>query len=659
MSDLIRGGQVTFHKFRMLMQVNKVLWRLAVILVITSIGYSYYKNISPKEWEVGFAWIKKDFIKNVKDENYKITYKNKYNHLRTVKIKDFEKDPYVLGTIDKFETVLYKGIVTASIMLGIIIGGLLLFFLIKGKRIKLSNKIRGIFLNNDLKKQITKHNKKISSYKPFTFADFAYPITGRKNSWSSGEQSHTLVLGATGAGKTKIIQDLVYQLHKRSQKAIIIDTKGDYISHFYREKKGDIILNPFDKRGRNWSLFNETTPLKGFSTIAKSMLPRESKSDPIWVEAARVVFAEVASLYANENISLSEFADKILKTDFKKLAKILEKTSASKIINEEIEKASLSVLMVLATYLRPLRLYKSIEDCFSITKWVHDHTQNNFLFISSKADVKQDINPIITSQVDIAVTALCSLKEESNIPKVWFILDELPYFNQSIPSLSDGLAMSRSFGGCFILGTQDMSQLSKIYSNETAMSIANNCKTKVFMNVEGKEAAAWCSAALGDGEMEEWHEGLSYGAHEMRDGIQVNRNRILRPLTLASEMMMLKAGEGFIKFSGFEPSKFRFNDIYLKKIAPAFDENLELNEIFNNEWHEGQERRKKIENKNDETYLQEDQDMLNQSENGIDKKIKIEQETQETEVIEIIQNNKEEVTTGLKINTKEPIINLV
>ena len=418
---------------------------------------------------------------------------------------------------------------------------------------------------------------------------------GRKESWSAGEQAHAMLIGSTGAGKTKIIQNLVYQLHQRNQKAIIVDVKGDYIEHFYREIRGDIILNPLDKRGRNWSIFKETNPLKGFATIAKSLLPKESKSDPIWIDAARNVFAELANLYVSENLSMAEFADKLLKTDLKLLNKLLDKTGAARIVNPDIEKAALSVLMVLSTYLKPLKLYQSNKDIFSITNWINDESQNNFLFISSRADVKEDINPLITTQVDIAVNALRSLKEQSNIPKIWFILDEIPYFDQPIPSLKDGLAMARSYGGCFVLGTQDINSLSKIYSEETARSIANNCKTKIYMNIAGKETAAWCSGSLGEGETEEWHEGLSYGAHEMRDGIQVNRNKVIRSVVLPSELMMLKAGEGFIQFAGFKPAKFKFDDFVFKKISSAYVENNDLLKLFATELEIGEKRRKEIE----------------------------------------------------------------
>lgn len=597
MSDFIRGGQVTFHKFRMLMQVSKVMARISLLLIILSIGYTYYKHINRNEWRIAAYLIKKEFLLLIGKDKARITYSNQYGIDKTVTIVEFSKEPYVVKTYEKFNIVFYRSLVITSIMLATIIGGLLIFFWFKGVDIKSTQKLRGVFLLTaaELKRKLKVHNRKFKRYVSFKIVGFSYPITGRAESWTSGEQSHTLILGSTGAGKTKIIQQLVYQLHKRNQKAIIVDIKGDYIKTFYRKSKGDIILNPLDIRGKNWSIFKETTELKGFAGIAKSLLPQSSKSDPIWSEAARGVFCEMANLYWSSNMPLNEFADKILKTDLNTLAKLLEKTPASKIINTEIEKAALSVLMVLATYLRPLKLYRSSEECFSITDWVNDSSQNNFLFVSSRADVKEDLNPIITTQVDIAINALRSLKEESNKPKIWFILDELAYFDQGIPSLKEGLATVRSYGGCFVLGAQDMSSLAKIYSDKTAEGIANNCRTKVFMNMEGKESAQWCSNALGDGEIDEWHEGLSYGSHEMRDGINVNRSRTVKRLVLPSEFSMLKAGEGYIKFAGFEPARFIAEDVSFKTIASGFEENAELYLLFKQEIEKAEQRRKKIE----------------------------------------------------------------
>ena len=352
MSDLIRGGQVTFHKFRMLAQVVKVLIKLSLVLLFCSIIYCFWKNVTANEWKVGMAWVKAELLNDSKSDK-SVTYPDKYGYERTVRIQYIADDPYVLAVLAKFNRIFNNAMITATIMEVMVIGGVILFFYFRGRNIKQSKNIRGIFAltEKELKSHITLHNKAFRGYTPFNIADFSYPINGRPESWTSGEQSHTLLIGSTGSGKTTVIKNLINQLRDKNQKAIIIDIKGDLIENFYSKEKGDIILNPLDKRGRNWSIFNETNALKGFATIAKSLLPRESKSDPVWTDAARGVVSELAGLYKSENLSMSDFADKILKSDLSALAQILQKSSASKIINEDIEKAALSVLMVLSTYL--------------------------------------------------------------------------------------------------------------------------------------------------------------------------------------------------------------------------------------------------------------------------------------------------------------------
>ena len=254
--------------------------------------------------------------------------------------------------------------------------------------------------------------------------------------------------------------------------------------------------------------------------------------------------AKVAAYFDLFRTALKEDEELDANAPLTTLASLLTKTPAAKLVNVDIEKAALSVLMVLSTYLRPLKLYRQLQERFSITDWVQDNTQNNFLFIATCAEAKGDLNPLVCTQVDIAVTALKSLKEESNSPKVWFILDEVSYFEQAIPNLKDGLTTARSYGGCFVLGTQDISSLKHIYSRQEAETIVNNCRTKIFMNIEGYETAAWASESLGEGEMEEWHESLPYEAHEMRDGMQVNKSRSMRRVVIPTEFSLLKAGEG-------------------------------------------------------------------------------------------------------------------
>jgi len=185
---------------------------------------------------------------------------------------------------------------------------------------------------------------------------------------------------------------------------------------------------------------------------------------------------------------------------------------------------------------------------------------------------------MVSTQIDIAINAMRSLSRSSNVPHIWFILDELTYFDNPIPSLIDGITTARSYGGCFVLGVQDMSALSKIYSKERSESIANNCNTKVFMKISGAETADWCSENIGKGEIEEWDEGISYGASEMRDGVNMQKSKKMKSAVLPSELTLMKTGEGILKFSGYKPArtKTRKRTQYIFPNNEPYIENTEL-----------------------------------------------------------------------------------
>ena len=55
--------------------------------------------------------------------------------------------------------------------------------------------------------------------------------------------------------------------------------------------------------------------------------------------------------------------------------------------------------------------------------------------------------------------------EQDDKRRIWVVLDELPTLHQ-VPSLQPGLAESRQFGGCFVLGIQVISALRDLYGQE-------------------------------------------------------------------------------------------------------------------------------------------------------------------------------------------------
>ena len=80
---------------------------------------------------------------------------------------------------------------------------------------------------------------------------------------------------------------------------------------------------------------------------------------------------------------------------------------------------------------------------------------------------------MISTWLEIAVNALLSLPRKDG-RRTWVILDELPTLHQ-LPSLRPGLAESRQFGGCFVLGVPVFSALHDLYGRDGAETISGLC----------------------------------------------------------------------------------------------------------------------------------------------------------------------------------------
>ncbi|MYI69954.1 MAG: type IV secretion system DNA-binding domain-containing protein, partial [Boseongicola sp. SB0673_bin_14] len=154
--------------------------------------------------------------------------------------------------------------------------------------------------------------------------------------------------------------------------------------------------------------------------------------------------------------------------------------------------------------------------------------------------------------------------------RIWVILDELPTLHQ-VPSLQPGLAESRQFGGCFVLGVQVASALRDLYGRNGAETISGLCGTRVVLAAPDRDTAQWSADSLGRSEVEEVAEGFSYGANTIRDGVSLTPRRELRALALPSEIMRLKNLSGYLKFPGpFPVASIRLKHVKRPAAAARF-----------------------------------------------------------------------------------------
>lgn len=312
--------------------------------------------------------------------------------------------------------------------------------------------------------------------------------------------------------------------------------------------------------------------------MAKALIPEQKGMvDPFWVLAARILFSKIAEGLRREGRpSNARLVSQLLKIDLTDMAALLKNTAAQAIIDEKSPKTALSVRAVMTAYLACLEHLPDEQDAqsFSIREWIEDDGRDGFMFLTSRGDMHESVKGLITCWLEIAVNTLLSL-EQSRERKIWIILDEVPSL-YNIPSLHPGMAESRQFGGCFVLGLQVWSAMRDIYGTNGAETLSGLARTRVVLSTPDKATADWCSQALGNAEATELHETLSYGAHEMRDGVSLAARNELRPIVLPTEIMGLPDLTGYLRLpQGFPVTRFTVKAKARQETSRAFVERPE------------------------------------------------------------------------------------
>lgn len=423
-----------------------------------------------------------------------------------------------------------------------------IFWIVSGKKKRATKILSGYTLSSPKELQLLVEKKGASRYK---IANIPLP--------KGAEFQHMMITGTTGSGKSNAITHLIQQIRKQGDQAIIVDTTGSIFAKFFDEKT-DIILNPLDQRSASWDLWKEILSPQLCDEIASSFIP-ENPYDSFWNSSAKQVFSECLKiLIQQKKTSYQALLNLTLKMPLKDMFMHLQGTSVASFMDPSLEKTSLSIRATLSLYLRVFELFEDQNEGFSIIPFL-EKNHDDWLFLSCLPDQRELLKPLFSTWIALVIKGLMR-REENRDKKTWLIIDELASL-QKIPSLLLGLAEVRKYGGCFVLGFQDLSQLEEIYGNATSKTLSNLTGTKVLFRSVDTHIAERISKYLGDQEKMESSESISFGAHQMRDGVNLSDQKNIKPVVRASDIMMLEDLEAYLKLPGnFPISKVKFE--YLK-----------------------------------------------------------------------------------------------
>ena len=595
MKNIIRGGQTSVHSFRMSAQLVITLIKISLfIIILGNLLYVFNKFDLQNLKEILIYFLAKLSVL-VGADNFQFNFTGRFGDIYHLKAYVIVENPQLIALKDDFFSAVLYGFGIWSTSTIFVIVGLIALFNFRGRKLAKEKFIRGgkIVSRRKLKKIIHKANlleagNSFGNYlnslfkSSYSLAKIPFP--------KDAEFLHTVILGSTGTGKTSAILDLLDQIRRQGDRAIIYDKMGSYTQTYYDADK-DIILNPLDARSKSWSFFREIRKESDYDYIASAFIPeKKDSSGPFWTDSARRVFAVFAKKIKEEKgeVTNKEFGDVLLKSNYKLLAHFLEGTEASSLISAESEKTSLSILAILAAYISSIKyLHDDPKEDFSIRNWIEsDVNDQGFLFISSKGDQHESLKPLISTWLDIAVKSLLSTEQNQHDGqdprRIWIILDEVGSL-QALPSLLDGLAQSRQFGGAFVISLHSISQLKAIYGRDTTDTITSLCRNKLFFAGADEETSDFCSQNLGNQEIEEVKEGISYGVSEIRDGVNLNTHKSIKKLVIASQIMFMKKLQAYIKFAGnFPIARVSFKIQKRQRMSQKFIERVVPEELLEN-----------------------------------------------------------------------------
>lgn len=373
------------------------------------------------------------------------------------------------------------------------------------------------------------------------------------------ETSHGLIIGCSGSGKTNVFSWMLDGLRSNNLKAIIHDTKGDYISKFYSD--GDFILNPLDERCVKWNIWNDITRHSDFVTIANTLIPENTKGDPFFYLTPRRILVDILQYLWDTEQTTNKAIWDIVNQPMQELGKKLQENglSAGNDLLGNQETAS-NIMSTVVNACQVFRYMQDMDGDFSIHDYINNST--SWMFLSNKQEIKELVKPILALFCDFVTNYLLSLPDDRK-RRVFFMLDE---FNSmaKMSSIISLLTLARSKGGAVYIGTQDFGEIDSNYGENIRNTIINNCSNTFVLRLNDPVTADYFSQKIGE---MEWMDTVYSESESTSTTAGViptttvtkgkSDSRRIDRVVLPSELLNLPNLDGYVIISGLGITKTR------------------------------------------------------------------------------------------------------
>ena len=374
------------------------------------------------------------------------------------------------------------------------------------------------------------------------------------------EAQHMQIIADTGGGKTVILLQILRQIKHRGDSAIVYDPARDFVRRFYEPKRGDVILNPLDKRCPYWGPSEELRRRSEAKALAVSLFqPPQDRRGEFFIESPQKIFAFLMA-YGPTPEELVKWM-----SDPQEIDRRLKGTEHAHLISPTAHEQRSGVLGSLGLVADSLRLLPKKGEGngeWSAREWAE--TRQGWIFITSLPTEREALKPLHSLWIDLLVLRLLNEPKEGQ-KRVWFVIDELASL-QKLPQLHTAITENRKSNNPVILGFQGKAQLEVLYGHLAEVMLSQPA-TSIWLKTKEPAASEWVSKFIGKVEIERLRETHFDGS---RAGRNFTLDRQIEPLVMESEISGLADLHAYMKFENYV-TRFSFPRFDMPIVASDFE----------------------------------------------------------------------------------------
>lgn len=387
------------------------------------------------------------------------------------------------------------------------------------------------------------------------------------------ENKHFSVAGSTGGGKTVAMNAFMSSAEKIGSRLLVIDPNGDFLSKFWQS--GDVILNPFDSRTENWSIFNEIRSRFDCKQYAITLIPKSADTQKESFNAmGRVLVSETMiklweqAIQNGTKARTSDLIRWLVSEDKEKLENFLKDTPAASLF--EADETYGSIKAILSDYLDPHQ-YLADGD-FSIRDFLDNkHGYGGNIWITWRQDMLAALKPLVSCWTDTICASILSM-EDQKIKNFVLAIDELGSL-ENLNYLDDAATKGRKAGLRVLVGFQSLSQLDSIYGKEGALTLRNSFRSFAVCSTTSTDTQSVRDYSIAFGK----HEVIRYRKTVQNGNVSESRQHETEPIISETEISSLPPLTFYVQLAGFPVCKVKMPYV-------EYPERIERFVLADNRW---------------------------------------------------------------------------